>query len=150
MPRFATILLTLVALLSLAGCSSQGPEVALNDQVPADQRSEAGATEGGTTEGGTEGAGGGEGATFVAVDIDFSQAPSELPAGETQLELINEGQAPHNVTFESVNNEEPVVETGPGETASGSVQLESGEYTFYCSVPGHREAGMEGTLTVSG
>jgi uncharacterized cupredoxin-like copper-binding protein len=29
-----------------------------------------------------------------------------------------------------------------------SAQLKPGNYTFYCSVPGHRQAGMQGTLTV--
>jgi len=33
--------------------------------------------------------------------------------------------------------------------ASGDVELAAGDYEFYCDVPGHRDAGMEGTLTVT-
>ena len=35
-----------------------------------------------------------------------------------------------------------------GETTEASAELEPGEYAYYCAVPGHREGGMEGTLTV--
>ena len=34
------------------------------------------------------------------------------------------------------------------QTTEASADLEPGDYTFYCSIPGHREGGMEGTLTV--
>jgi plastocyanin len=94
----------------------------------------------------------GDGATarFVAVDIDFEEAPSEIAAGDVTVELVNEGNLEHNVVFEGVDGDEPVVEAMGGETATGSVSLEQGEYVAYCSVPGHREAGMEATVTVEG
>lgn len=85
-------------------------------------------------------------ATFVGVDIDFEEAPESVPAGEVTVELVNEGELEHNVVIEELG-EEPVVEAAPGETATGTVTLEAGEYVAYCSVPGHREAGMETTLT---
>lgn len=63
------------------------------------------------------------------------------------IELTSEPSAPHTFTIEKLGDHE-VVRADGGETASGTDTLEPGSYTFYCSIPGHRQAGMEGTLTV--
>ena len=39
--------------------------------------------------------------------------------------------------------------SGEGDTATEKVDLTKGKYEFYCTIPGHEEAGMKGTLTVS-
>lgn len=144
MSRLPLVPLALVVML-LAGCSPQAPEITANEQVGADQRTEA------AGEDGTEAAGGadeGGGPTWVAVDIDFQDAPEELSAGTVEVELVNEGSIVHNVTFEGVNGGEPVVEAQGGETATDTVELEPGEYTYFCSVPGHQDL-MRGDVTVS-
>ena len=41
------------------------------------------------------------------------------------------------------------LEASSGGSAELKVTLKPGKYTFYCDIPGHREAGMEGTLTVT-
>jgi uncharacterized cupredoxin-like copper-binding protein len=43
-----------------------------------------------------------------------------------------------------------VPKVGQGQTASKKVELSAGEYRFYCTIPGHEQAGMKGTLTVGG
>ena len=89
----------------------------------------------------------GGGATWVAVDIAFDSAPTELPAGEVEITLENQGAAIHNVTIEGVDPA-PVVEAAGGATETGVVTLEPGTYTYICSVPGH-EGSMNGELIVS-
>lgn len=89
-----------------------------------------------------------EAVTFVAVDIDYSQAPDQVPAGPLVVRLVNEGALPHNVTIEELDDR-TVVHTPGRETGEGEVELEPGTYTYYCDVPGHRLAGMEGTLEVT-
>lgn len=142
------VVLSLVALLALgvAACTPQGPDVTEDEQDTADQRPEQPSED--SEEGETGEGGGGETFTFVAVDIDWQDAPSELPAGEVALELDNQGNIFHDLTVEELGDE-IVAEAEGGETDTGSVELEAGEYTFYCSVPGHRESGMETTVTVS-
>lgn len=101
-------------------------------------------------EGGGEGGGGEipeDALEFVAVDIDFEDAPETAESGEVTVAIDNQGNLPHDVTFEEVG-EEPVVEADAGETATDTVELEPGTYTYYCSVGTHRESGMEGTLEV--
>jgi plastocyanin len=82
----------------------------------------------------------------VAVDIEYEQAPATLPAGATTITLENQGSIGHNVVFEELGDQ-LIVEAPGGETAEGEVTLDPGQYTYYCSVPGHRTT-MEGTLTV--
>lgn len=84
---------------------------------------------------------------FIAADIEFAAAPTQTTAGDIAITLVNDGQLQHNVAFDAVDGGTPVVEAAPGQTATGTVSLEAGTYTYFCTVPGHREAGMAGELT---
>lgn len=103
--------------------------------------------QGGDTDGDGEDGAAGETFTFVASEVDWQDAPSEVPAGtEVTFELDNQDEQRHTLVIEELDDKK-VAEAEGGETGSGTVELEAGEYTYYCDVPGHREAGMEGTLT---
>lgn len=137
----------LAALLALAGCTPGEPEVAINDRVAAEDRSEAAPA-------GGEGAAGAAGATAVAfgggIGIEWTEVPASLPAGPVTADLTCDA-LPHNVVFEGFNGEEPLVEcTGEGTVVGEEVvELQAGQtVTYYCSVAGHREGGMEGEVTV--
>jgi plastocyanin len=100
-------------------------------------------------EGGTAGA-----ATFdVEADpsgaLAFTTDKATAKAGEVTVNFTNSSPVPHDVRIESSGGEElggtEVLAEG---NESAKVDLKPGEYTFFCSVPGHRQGGMEGTLTV--
>jgi plastocyanin len=80
---------------------------------------------------------------------ELSWTPGELTAraGTVSIELVNDSPTPHAVEVEG-NGVEEESETIADGTTTLSTDLEPGTYTFYCPVDGHREAGMEGTLTV--
>jgi plastocyanin len=80
--------------------------------------------------------------------LAFDKTSLEAPAGTVTVELTNDSSVPHNVEVEG-NGVEEESDTITGSTTSVTVDLEPGTYEFYCAVPGHKEAGMEGTLTVS-
>jgi plastocyanin len=105
-----------------------------------------------TTEETATGGGGGGGATLaLAADPDgalaFDKTSLEASAGEVTIDLTNESSTPHNVEIQGMGVDE-VSDTITGSTASVTLTLEPGTYEFFCNIPGHREAGMEGTLTV--
>lgn len=79
--------------------------------------------------------------------LDFEPTSLTAEAGEVTVELTTEDGVNHDFVIEDLDDL-LVAEADAGETATGTVDLEPGEYTFYCSVPGHRPAGMEGVLTV--
>ncbi len=75
-----------------------------------------------------------------------SEASAE--AGALEINSPNESSVPHNIALEGggINEIGPVIQDGAVSTIN--VDVEAGEYAFYCSVPGHREGGMEGVLAV--
>jgi plastocyanin len=96
------------------------------------------------------GGGGGEALTLTAdPGGSISWEPGELsaPAGSVTIKLVNESSVPHAVEVEGNGVEEESETITAGETEL-TVDLEAGEYTFYCPVGQHRQNGMEGTLTV--
>jgi uncharacterized cupredoxin-like copper-binding protein len=78
----------------------------------------------------------------------YAFGAAEAPAGPLTLESENDSGVDHNIAIQGtgVDEQGPVVKNGG--VSRVEVDLDAGEYTFYCSVPGHREGGMEGTLTV--
>jgi plastocyanin len=136
--RILLLMLAVVALsLAVAACGGDDDEEA--DEPAAEE----------TTEDTT---GGGGGTTLeLAADpggaLAFDQTELTAPAGEVTIHLTNDAQIPHNVEVEG-NGVEEVSDTITGADTSLTLTLEPGEYEFYCAVPGHREGGMEGTLTV--
>ena len=126
--RFIALPLVAIALLA-AGCGGDGDET--GEATPTSA----------------------EGTTLqLAADpggaLAFDKDTLEAPAGSVTIDLTNDSSVPHNVEVEG-NGVEEESDTVTGESTSLTVDLEAGTYDFYCAVPGHREAGMEGTLTVN-
>lgn len=91
---------------------------------------------------------GGDRLEVVGTDgLAFEPDRATVAAGVVTIELTSDPGVPHTFTIEEIDDVEVVMAAG-GETATGTIELEPGTYTFYCSIPGHRQAGMEGTLTV--
>ena len=76
--------------------------------------------------------------------------PPELTAtaGAIDVRIDCGNKTGHQFAIEGVNGGEPIATCEASGTGRGSVELGSGSYTFFCAVPGHREEGMEGELTV--
>ena len=78
----------------------------------------------------------------------FADARAEAGSIQFTSENPSAQAAPHDIAIEGngVNEKGEVVQ--PGGTSEFTADLQPGEYTFFCSVQGHREGGMEGKLTV--
>lgn len=75
-------------------------------------------------------------------------ADAIAPPGPLEVTSPNESSVPHNIAIEGQGVDEIGEVVTNGGISVVNFTAEPGEYVFYCSVPGHREAGMEGTLTV--
>lgn len=92
----------------------------------------------------------GEGGTIEMDAGDFwFEITGGLPVtGEIEVTGTNVSNSFHDIHFAGAAEGSEIIEMDGGETSSGTVLLFPGEVVFWCDVPGHREAGMEDTVTV--
>ena len=149
MKKLVAMFALLLAAFALAACGG-------GDDTTSDTAAETPTTQ---EESGGEGEKEAEGGTAGSATLDFEADPSgalaytsdsaESKAGKVTVNFTNSSPVPHDVAIEDEAGE-TVAETEVLSEGSDSAtaELKPGKYTFFCTVPGHRQGGMEGTLTV--
>jgi plastocyanin len=82
--------------------------------------------------------------------LSYVTKQATAPAGALVITSTNKSSTPHNIAIEGPGVPQkagPVISNGATSKVP-SITFKPGKYTFFCTVPGHRQAGMEGTLTV--
>jgi plastocyanin len=148
MKKAAALLVLVLASLALVACGSSDDTTSTGAEATAESGQSGGGEE---TSGGGESAGGGSTLEFAAAEsgLAYTSDKAESKAGNVTVSFDNPQPISHDVAIEDASgkeiaNTELITEGSDSTTA----ELKPGAYTFYCTVPGHREAGMEGTLTV--
>lgn len=86
--------------------------------------------------------------TGTASEMKFTLSQTTVPRGTVIFTVKNSGVLPHDFSFGSAGGGTPMLE--PGQSATLTVQFpKPGKYTYICTVEGHQEAGMIGTITVT-
>jgi plastocyanin len=81
--------------------------------------------------------------------LKYTTTSLTAKAGAVSIDFTNKAPLSHNLTIASSSGEVlGATPTFTGGSKTLSLTLKPGTYKFYCTVPGHRAAGMEGTLTV--
>lgn len=82
--------------------------------------------------------------------LTFDPPKLSAKAGTVTIDYTNPSPVGHSVAIETKDGQAldagDIVESGA--VSSATADLKPGDYVYYCTVPGHAEAGMEGTLTV--
>ena len=138
----------LIALIALAGCGSSSGSSRTSSTVPA-----ATATSSSTRASTAAPATSPGSALKLAADpsgaLKFDTTSLSANAGKLTIDFANTSPMAHNVTVASSSGTVlGATPTFQGGTKTLTLDLKPGTYIFYCSVPGHRQAGMKGTLVV--
>lgn len=169
MKKLIALFALLLAALALVACGSDSSSEAETGAAGVAQEAEEKAEEAGEkaeevgeeakekAEGAKKEAEGGSAGSGATVDVEadpsgnlaFTSDKITAKAGKDTINFTNSSPVPHDVVIEDESGKElggtEITSEGADST---EVELKPGTYTYFCSVPGHREAGMEGTLTV--
>jgi plastocyanin len=80
--------------------------------------------------------------------LRFDKTRASVLAGHVTVKLTNESAVAHNLTIAQGSKTLGATKTITKATDAVTLDLTPGDYVFFCSVPGHRQSGMQGTLTV--
>jgi uncharacterized cupredoxin-like copper-binding protein len=80
-------------------------------------------------------------------EFKITLGSTELKAGEITFEVKDDGKIPHDLAIKGTSDKTD--EIAPGADAELKVTLKPGKYVLYCSIPGHEQAGMKQSITVS-
>ena len=88
------------------------------------------------------------GVVLAVTGTEYSFGPTTLKAtpGKTTIRFTNKGAVDHDFSIDALGVH---LLARPGKSAEATVTLKPGTYTSHCSIPGHTQSGMHGTLTVS-
>jgi plastocyanin len=157
-PRTLRFTFAVVALmLGLSACGGSSKSSSTTSSTPAATSATSTAAATGTTSTSASTSSAAAGASSALTDsadpsgaLKFTKSSLTAKAGTVTIEFTNSSPLAHNFTVQQ-GTSGPVVGATPtfmGGTKTLTLKLKAGTYTFYCSVPGHRAAGMQGTLTV--
>jgi uncharacterized cupredoxin-like copper-binding protein len=141
MKKFAALFALLLAALALVACGGGSDTTGEETAAAPETTKEA--------EGGSAGASTLEFEADPSGSLAYTTDEATGKAGKATVNFTNQSPIPHDVALEDESGE-MIAETEVLAEGSDSTtaELKPGKYTFYCTVPGHRQAGMEGTLTV--
>ncbi len=149
MPKLAAVILA-AGLLALAGCGSSSSGT--NSSASTPTSSAATRTTSSTSSSAASGTSASQSLTLAANpegQLKYNKTSLTANAGKVSIAFTNMSPLGHNVTVESASGATVgATPTFQGGTKTLALNLKPGTYKFFCSVPGHRMAGMEGTLTV--
>jgi uncharacterized cupredoxin-like copper-binding protein len=149
MKKVAALLALALASVALVACGSS------SDNSTTTTATGGGESTGGAASGGGKEESSGGGGSTVSFEADpggelaYTTTKATAKAGKVTVDFNNPQALTHDVQIEDAQGEDvggtELIASGED---SATVDLKPGKYHFFCSVPGHREAGMEGVLTV--
>jgi uncharacterized cupredoxin-like copper-binding protein len=138
----AVIALAIAAALTLAACGSSddtSSTAAVSSTTPAES----------TTSASSGSSGGGQSVDIDETEYKLDPSDATVKAGSVTFAVTNSGKTTHNLEIEGNGIEEQGTDDlSPGSSGDLTVDLKPGTYTIYCSIDGHEDLGMKGSVTV--